>query len=264
LHKYWEIAKMRLKNQLVWRADVALNLIFTISKIIFAYLLWGIIFGKREIVNGFTFYGMMSYYVVSTFLNQLEKAEGVGKEINKQIRAGTFSKYMVVPLNIEGYFIAWEFGMVFFYVIFGFLAETVWIWIFKIKFQFTTNLFVIFSAILIIIIGLVFMVQLNYYLGILTLKYQGIGTFLMIKDNIISLVTGSFIPLALFPNIITKIMRFLPFYYITYLPSMLLVGYCKDEAIQGIIIILIWCVVLQLVIKYTWNKYIRKYEGVGV
>lgn len=86
----------------------------------------------------------------------------------------------------------------------------------------------------------------------------------MIKDNIISLVTGSFIPLALFPNIITKIMRFLPFYYITYLPSMLLVGYCKDEAIQGIIIILIWCVVLQLVIKYTWNKYIRKYEGVGV
>lgn len=243
---------------------MALNIIFTISKIIFAYLLWGIIFGEREIVNGFTFYGMMSYYIVSTFLNQLEKSEGVSKEINKQIRAGTFSKYMVVPINIEGYFLAMEFGMALFYVIFDFLAGAVWIGLFKIKFQFTTNLFVISCAILIIIIGIIFMVQLNYYLGILTLKYQGIGTFLMIKNNLISFVTGSFIPLALFPDIIVKIMRFLPFYYITYLPSMLLVGYCEDEAVQEIVILLIWCVVLQLVIQYTWNKYVRKYEGVGI
>lgn len=207
---------------------------------------------------------MMSYYIVSTFLNQLEKSEGVSKEINKQIRAGTFSKYMVVPINIEGYFLAMEFGMALFYVIFDFLAGAVWIGLFKIKFQFTTNLFVISCAILIIIIGIIFMVQLNYYLGILTLKYQGIGTFLMIKNNLISFVTGSFIPLALFPDIIVKIMRFLPFYYITYLPSMLLVGYCEDEAVQGIVILLIWCVVLQLVIQYTWNKYVRKYEGVGI
>ena len=264
MHKYLEIAKIHLKDQLVWRTDVALNIIFTISKIIFAYLLWGIIFGEREIVNGFTFYGMMSYYIVSTFLNQLEKSEGVSKEINKQIRAGTFSKYMVVPINIEGYFLAMEFGMTLFYVIFDFLAGAVWIGLFKIKFQFTTNLFVIVCAILIIIIGIIFMVQLNYYLGILTLKYQGIGTFLMIKNNLISFVTGSFIPLALFPDIIVKIMRFLPFYYITYLPSMLLVGYCEDEAVQGIVILLIWCVVLQLVIQYTWNKYVRKYEGVGI
>lgn len=213
---------------------------------------------------GFSFYGMMSYYIVSSFLSQLEMSQGVSEEINQRIRFGTFSKYMVVPVNIEGYFLAMELGVVLFYFVFDFLAGIVWIGIFQIQFQFTENLFVIVCAVLMIVAGMIFMVQLNYYLGLLTLKYQGIGTFLMIKNNLVALITGSIIPLALFPEAIIQIMKFLPFYYITYLPSMLLVGYCEDEALRGIAIISIWCIILQVVIKYTWNKYVRKYDGVGI
>jgi ABC-2 type transport system permease protein len=119
-------------------------------------------------------------------------------------------------------------------------------------------------AILMIIIGMLFMVQLNYYLGLLTLKYQGIGTFLMIKNNLVSIITGSIVPLALFPDVIVQIMKLLPFYYITYLPSMLLVGYCEEQALSGLVIISIWSVVLQAIIKYTWKNYVRKYDGVGL
>jgi ABC-2 type transport system permease protein len=253
-----------MKTQLVWRADVVFNMIFTISKILFAYLLWNIIFAGRGTVMGFSFYGMMSYYIVSSFLSQLEMSQGVSEEINQRIRLGTFSKYMVVPVNIEVYFLAMELGAVLFYIVFDFLAGVVWIGIFQIQFQSTENLSVIVCAVLMIVVGMIFMVQLNYYLGLLTLKYQGIGTFLMIKNNLVSLITGSIIPLALFPETIIQVMKFLPFYYIAYLPSMLLVGYCEDEALPGIAIISIWCIVLQVVIKYTWNKYVREYDGVGI
>ena len=111
---------------------------------------------------------------------------------------------------------------------------------------------------------MIFMVQLNYFLGLLTLKYQGIGTFLMIKDNLISLVTGSIVPLALFPEVFVKLMGLLPFYYVTYLPSMLLTGLCGDEALRGVLVVISWCVVMQLMITVVWNKYIRKYDGVGI
>lgn len=76
------------------------------------------------------------------------------------------------------------------------------------------------------VLGMLFMVQLNYFLGLLTLKYQGIGTFLMIKSNLAALVMGSIIPLSLFPEVIVKIM--------------------------------------QLMISMVWKKYIRKYDGVGI
>ena len=50
--KYKEIAYMNLKAQIVWRADVIFNMLFTISKILFAYLLWGMIFQQKDVEIG--------------------------------------------------------------------------------------------------------------------------------------------------------------------------------------------------------------------
>lgn len=122
----------------------------------------------------------------------------------------------------------------------------------------------IFCAALMVLLGLLFMVQLNYYLGILTLKYQEINTFLMIKKNLILLATGTIVPLALFPEKIVKLMSRLPFYYVTYLPSMLLTGRCGEEAVPGILTLIFWCVFLQFVIAVTWKSYRKKYDGVGI
>lgn len=262
--KYKETAYMNLKAQIVWRADVIFNMLFTISKILFAYLLWGIIFRQNDVVAGFTFHGMLSYYIISSFLSQLEMSDGISGEIFWRIRNGTFTNYVVLPISTEGYFIAMEIGVVLFYLGFDFLAAVVWIFLFKIQFMFTQDLFMIVCAVLMILLGLLFMVQLNYYLGILTLKYQEISTFLTIKNYIISMVTGTIIPLVLFPDVVVKLMSFLPFYYVTYLPSMLLTGRCYEEALPGIVILAGWCVLLQFVIKVTWESYRKKYDGVGI
>lgn len=264
MRKYWEVSKIYMKAQLAWRADVIFNMIFTITKILFAYLLWGIIFQDKDMVGQFTFHGMLSYYIISSFLSQLEMSEGISKEIHDRIRNGTFSKYMVIPVGIEKYFLAMEVGVVLFYIAFDFIAAAVWTFVFRIQLVFTKDLWVVVCALIMIVLGMYFMVQLNYFLGLLTLKYQGIGTFLMIKNNLVALITGSIVPLALFPEVVINIMRMLPFYYVTYLPTMLLTGLCQDEALYGVIVILCWCIVMQLLINVVWKKYIRKYDGVGI
>lgn len=264
MRKYWEVSKVYMKTQLAWRADAVFNMIFTVTKILFAYLLWGIIFQKKEMVGQFTFHGMLSYYVISAFLSQLEMSGTVSEEIHNRIRNGTFSKYMVLPIGIERYFLAMEAGMVLYYVSFDLVAALIWTFLFRIHFTFTGNLWVVLCAVIMIVLGMLFMVQLNYFLGLLTLKYQGIGAFLMIKNNLVSLVTGSIVPLALFPETAVTIMRMLPFYYVTYLPSMLLTGLCQEQALRGVAVILCWCLVMQLFINIVWKKYIRKYDGVGI
>lgn len=262
--KYREVARIHLKSQLAWRADVAFNMLFTVSRILFANLLWRIIFAGNDVVAGFTFHGMLSYYIISSFLSQIEMSDGISMEITWRIRGGSFTNYMVLPINIEGYFTAMEVGVVLFYIAFDFIAAAVWIFLFRIQFVFTADPFVIACAVLMVLLGLLFMVQLNYFLGILTLKYQEISTFLMIKNNIIALITGSIVPLALFPEALVQAMRWLPFYYVTYLPSMLLVGRCREEALPGLLILAGWCVVMQVLIIFTWNKYRKKYDGVGI
>lgn len=264
MKKYTEIAVTHLKTQLVWRADVIFNMLFTIARILFAYLLWGIIFTEKSEVSGFTFHGMLSYYIFSSFLTQLDMSKGISNEITDRIRNGTFSKYLVMPVNVEGYFIAQEVGTVLFYLVFDLAAALIWILVFRIEFMFTGNIFIITCAVLMILLGLLFMVQLNFWLGILTLKYEEISTFLMIKDNLIALVTGSIVPLTLFPEQVTEWMRILPFYYVTYLPAMLLTGRCSNEAIVGVAVIAGWCAVIQVILMLTWRKYRRKYDAVGV
>ena len=264
MRKYIEVIRMNVKAQLAWRVDVIFQMLFTISKILFAYLLWGIIFQEENNIAGFTFHGMLSYYVISSFLSQLDQSSAVSMEIYDRIRGGTFSKYMIIPINIEQYFIAQEIGVILFYLTFDFLAAIVWIFVFQIQFVITTNILLIFCAILMILLGLLFMVQLNYWVGLLTLKFEEITTFLRIKDNLMSLITGTLIPLALFPNHVVSCMKILPFYYVTYLPSMLLLGRCQDEAANGLLIILFWCVCMQLVIQITWKKYRIKFDGVGI
>lgn len=264
MHKYYEIAKIYIKSQLAWRADVVFHIMFTMTKILFAYLLWGIIFGNRTEVAGFSFHSMLSYYIISSFLAQIEMSDGISGEISARIRNGTFSKYMVIPVNIEKYFIAMEAGVVAYYGVFQFLAAFVWVFIFQIQFVFTKNLIIVFCAFIMILLGLLFMVQLNYYLGILTLKYQEISTFLMIKNNIVAFVTGGIVPLILLPEGIISGMKLFPFYYVTYLPSMLLIGRSEEEAVSGMVIIFSWCVLLQVLIKLTWENYRRKYDGVGI
>ncbi|MDE7298527.1 MAG: ABC-2 family transporter protein, partial [Lachnospiraceae bacterium] len=95
IKKYREVSLIYLKAQLAWRADTVFQMLFTVSKILFAYLLWGMVFRQRDTVSGFTLDGMLSYYIVSSFLSQLELSDGVSGEITARIRNGTFSKYMV-------------------------------------------------------------------------------------------------------------------------------------------------------------------------
>ena len=72
MHKYWEISKTYMKTQLVYRLDIIFNMLFTVTKILFAYLLWGMVFKNKDMAGMFTFHSMVSYYIISSFLSQLE------------------------------------------------------------------------------------------------------------------------------------------------------------------------------------------------
>ncbi len=264
MSKYLEIAKITFKTQLTWRFDIAVNVVFTIAKILFAYLLWQGIFDHRDMVAGFTFDSMLSYYIINSFLSQLDMSDKVSDELSNRIRSGTFSKYMVIPVNIEGYFLAQTAGASVFYLIFNLVAAMVWIFIFGINFTFTTNVWQIIAAFLLVLLGLIFMLQLNYFLGLLTLKFQDIYLFLMIKNNLVAFIAGTLIPLALLPETVLQVMRFFPFYYCSYLPSMLLIGRNGDEMGFGLLTLTIWVLLFFILNKITYGRLRVRYDGVGI
>lgn len=264
MKKYLEIAKIYMKAQLIWRSDTFVDVILAAAKILFAWILWGILFEGKKQIAGLGFQTMISYYMISSYLFQLEKSAEISQQMTSMLRNGTFSKYMVIPVQTQGYFVAMEAGKIAFSAGIGFFATVLWSYLFRIPFVQTSDLKILLCGIIMVILGLLFMALLNYFLGILTLKFEEISTFLMIKDNFSAFVTGTVIPLALLPEELTAGMRFLPFYYVTYLPSMLFIGKCEEEAITGLFVLSVWCIVFLVLNQVTYEHYRIKYDGAGI
>ena len=207
---------------------------------------------------------MLSYYIVSAFLSQIDMSGGVSREVSDRIREGTFSKYMVIPANVNGYFVAQTLGTMAFHLIFVVLGTFLWIGLFGVGFALTTDIRLITSAAILAILGLLFMVQLNYFLGMLAFKFLDISFFLIIKDNLISFITGGLIPLALLPQGIVSAMSVFPFYYVTYLPSMLLIGKNGHEALPGMITLAVWLVAFLHLNRKVYSKMRVIFDGVGI
>ena len=221
-------------------------------------------FEGKEQIAGLGFSTMISYYIISCYLFQLEKSAEISQQMTEMLRNGTFSKYMVIPVQTQGYFVAMEAGKVVFSAGIGFLAAILWFYLLRIPFVITTDRMMLLCGIIMIVLGLLFMALLNYFLGILTLKFEEISIFLMIKDNLSAFMTGAVIPLVLLPEWLTTGMRFLPFYYVTYLPSMLFIGRYGDEAVIGLVVLSVWCVVFLIINQVTYEYYRMKYDGAGI
>lgn len=261
---YIETAKVLFKSQLAYRFDTLLSMVFTVSKIILAYVLWGAIFESRELVAGFTFHSMISYYIISSFFSQLDQSSGTGRQISDEIRDGLFSKYMVRPINIFGYFSAQTAGVSAYLLGFNLLAALVWVVIFRIQLAITGELALLLAALGLLLLGLIFMMQLNFYIGILAFKFLETGVFMMIKDNILQFVTGTLIPLTIIPAPIVAVMQYFPFYYVTYLPTMLALGRKQEEILLGVIVLVAWNLAMALINTWTWQRLRTKYDGVGI
>ena len=264
MKKYLEIAKAYMKAQLIWRADIIIDVILSVVKLLFAWILWSILFEGKEQIAGLGFQAMISYYIISSYLFQMEKSAEISRQMTSMLRNGTFSKYMVIPVQTQGYFVAMEAGKIAFSSGIGFLVTFLWVCLFRFPIVYTKNLKIVMCGSIMVVLGLLFMALLNYFLGTLTLKFEEISTFLMIKDNLSAVVTGAVIPLALLPEWVTTGMKMFPFYYVTYLPSMLFIGKCEEEAVTGIFVLSVWCVFFIILNQVTYEHYRIKYDGAGI
>ena len=264
IKKYCEVAKSNFKGCIIWRFDILANLLLTVTKITVAYILWKAVFGENDVIGGFTFYSMLTYYVTGAFLSGADMSKKISTEICTRVISGTFSKYIIIPVNIQIYFMAQNFGRLIFYLLLNMISLFTWIFILQISFSFTNNMYYLGTAAVMALLGLIFMTEFQFFIGILSFKFLEISMFRIIVDNIMVFITGAAIPLSLLPEAVTAVMRIFPFYYIIYLPSMLAIGRNGNEALSGLIIIFAWVLVFFIINNLLYKRLRVLFEGVGI
>ena len=265
MKKYLAVAKAFFKAQIVYRFDVAMTALATVGRVLFAWILWGAVFSGRETVGDFTFGGMLSYYLVSSFLTSLEMSSGVSGEVSSRIKDGTFSRLMVIPSNPQLHFIAQTFGSAGYYAIFAVIATVLSGLLLSANLSLAQDAWTLLCALTMILLGLVFMVVYQFFIGVLAFKFQDIEFFWHLQGSITAFVTGTIFPLVLLPDSILSVLKFLPFTYVTYMPAMLIIGQTGvQEGLFGLLVLAIWVAGTLLIGRATYHRFRVKFDGVGV
>ena len=265
MRKYLEVFRIHFKTQITWRFDLAMTVVSTTARLTAAFILWRAVFDGADMIGGFSFEAMLSYYIICSIISTIDFSYQISFEVSGLIRAGRFSGHMVVPMSPPLFFYSMVTSESAFHLGFSVIAAFVCFMFFRTGFILTNDLPSLALALLMIPLGLAFMAAYHFFIGALTFKFLEINFFLHLQGMMISFATGALIPLSLLPDGALFFLRLLPFTHVAFTPSMLLIGRIgAAEGLEGLCVILCWLAAMAVAARFTYSKLRIRYDGVGI
>lgn len=109
---------------------------------------------------------------------------------------------------------------------------------------------------------------IHYLFGVLlsavAFYWENAFALLMVKNMVVSLLSGELLPLNLFPTHYEWIWKSTPFYLYVFGPTQMALGKWSYEMwLQQMGIALLWTLALLILVRITWRFSIYRYQGLG-
>ena len=226
--KYVEIALKSFKNNLVYRAEFVGEIINLFAVFIVNVSIWKAIYRNEGDLTGVPFRIIVTYVFLSQLIFNVFAMDDF--LVEKKIKGGSISFDMLRPLNFTLYLLFYNFGILFFRIIFLFSPMLLVGWLgFRLLEPYSTVYF--FCFILSVILGYFIMYCLNFIIWLCSFWIYRIFSLITIKDTILFILSGAVFPIWLFPDKIQEIIRLTPFEAILYIPVTIYLGQVSMEEI---------------------------------
>jgi ABC-2 type transport system permease protein len=261
--KYFQVARITWKSMLAYRADTWLGAALVGFRVLLSFLLWMAVFAGRESVAGYTLPMMVTYALITSLLGRLQHQDALAWQLANEVREGTFSKYLVHPISVLGFFLSAGLGRWVYLLLVNTAALVVWALVFSGWLVLPGGVQVLW-LLLLLPLGALCMLLFNHNVALLSMRYQDVGGLMILKGSIIDFVSGAIIPLSLLPAPLVSVFRFTPFYYVIYYPASLLLGTQTEPPLLAVGVLLLWCCLLAIAGQAWFLRAGKYYEGVGI
>lgn len=200
---------------LVYRFGFLFNIAGNLIYMSVTYFLWRSIYQNKETLRGLTFNQTYIYVALGSAVFILLKTY-VDWQMSFEIREGTIAMYLTKPIDLQLYELCASSG--------GFLLSLtaitiptilLLIFVFRIEIPLGIGLAIFpFSLILAYLLSFCF----DYFIGLLGFYTESVWGLSITKEIIVTVLSGALIPLQFFPDVIQKILMWLPFQAIYYTP----------------------------------------------
>lgn len=253
---YLPLIRASYMVSLVYRFGFLFSVIGNVIYLGVAYYLWRSIYQSREILNGLTFNETFLYVGLGSAIFILLKtyADWI---INFEIQQGTIAVYLTKPLDFQLYSLFTNFGAVLMNLT-AITIPTAIVMIFVFKVQVTSGIGLILFPISLFFAFLISF-SIDFFIGLISFYSESVWGVITTKDIIVTVLSGSLIPIQFFPETIQKILYWLPFQAIYHTPLMMIT---KADLGWGtflpmLLIQIAWTVILLIGTRLFYNQAIK-------
>lgn len=246
---------------MAYRFNTFAFLIAELFSLVIIIYLWLSIYRQGNQIGNYTLNGLIIYYVFTKIINLLIYARDTARIIGDSIREGDIINYLVKPINFQFESFFSNLGA----VAYNFLAYSLIFLVILLFFHgISINILAAVLFILFIFMAIIINFLINYIIGISTFYLGFIMGINFIMFNITLFLSGSLIPLDMLPSVVYKIINFLPFKYLAFVPISIITGKISLNSLMPLLAHgLFWILALYLIALILYKKGLKNYEAYG-
>ncbi|MDF2858625.1 MAG: hypothetical protein K0Q87_4476 [Neobacillus sp.] len=228
------------------------------------YFIWTAVYSGRSDINGMQLSQMITYFGVTALIGYLTM-DFADWNLQMLVRTGKFLTFALRPIHHRFFALSQKIG----HRILGFFFEflpclIIFIFLFKV------NMMPVSFGWTVLSIALSFLMNfyLNYMIGLTAFWLVQSGSIRSVFQLLLRIFSGELIPLVFFPLPLQKLMIFLPFQYVSYVPTMVYTGQYRLADItmstpQIVGVQAVAVVVTALFSEIIYRASIKRFTGVG-
>lgn len=262
MRTYRPFTRAGMLESVAYRANFFCFLIGEIMSCFIMFFVWKAVFNSTtsETFMGFTMEDMVVYLFITFLTGYLTYSDG-SYGIATEIRDGSIAMRMIKPCSFDMCFLFQELGNKIINVLFIFAPIVVGVeayrWYITGACQFDIAHFLLYTVSLVLAYLISFYFNVSY--GFMAFYLKNLWGADILKECIVNFLSGATIPLAFMPDVLAKVLSFLPFSSLSYTPVMIYMGvYSGAEIALRMLWQVFWLIVMIIISKLIWNHAVKR------
>ena len=270
LATYRTVLSISLQERLVYRGEFAMSTLMRFLPIITQIFLWRAIFAAIEVergseaIAGYTFHGMIAYYLLTTVSRAFSSMPGLASGIARDIRDGTVKKFLIQPIDMLTFLLVRRLAhkLVYYLVALGPFALV--FFLFRHFFAGWPEPHVLVAFVLSLLLGFLLGFFLEATLGMIGFWFLEVTSLMFVYMLLNFFFSGHMFPIDLLPGIWGDLVRLLPLQYLAYFPAAVFLGKVSGPAlVAGLWTQAAWVVFFIVASRVAFHFGVRRYSGFG-
>ena len=267
MKKYRHVLGIGIQNNLTYRFNFLARAVFGLIPLIAVLYVWQTIYagkGSAAEVAGYSFAGMVTYYLMTTVVDALTAVNEDDWQIAADIRDGNISQFLLKPVDYLWYRFCLFISGRLTYLAVAAIPLAVFILCLHRYFVLPPS----FAQFLLFLVSITLTALLQFFtsytMALLAFWVMEVSTLIFILFAFEYIASGHLFPLDILPPALARVLLLTPFPYQLFFPVSIYMGKLTQvELARGFVLQSLWVALSYALARFVWARGIRKYAAAG-